>query len=84
MLVIEESIKFAIFQISNKYATLETLNSDSHEGLLMNPFSEREMHVHSDSKDARLQIEHHKLQESGEKEEVVLETFSDDDLTLGS
>ena len=35
--VIEESIKVNILQISNESATLETLNLDSHEALLLNP-----------------------------------------------
>ena len=50
----------------------------------MNPFYKREIHVPSDFEDTRLQIDHHMLQESSEKREVVLEPFSDDDLSLGS
>ena len=65
--VIEESIKVNILKIYNESVTLETLNSDSQEGLLLNLFSEREIHVPSNFEDARLQIDHHKLQEISEK-----------------
>ena len=74
--VMEECIEGNIYQIFDESNALETLNLDSHEGLLMNSFYERDMHVASHFEDVRLQIDHPELRESSEKEEIFLEPLA--------
>ena len=81
---IEESTKVNLFQISNEYVVLETIDLDSHEGLLLNLFFEKEINIHIDIEDTMLQIDHHRLQERSEKENYVLELFPNDDFPPSS
>jgi hypothetical protein len=80
VLVLEEYIEGILFQIFDEFFALETLNPDLHEETLMNPYFQSVMHIASDFEDVRLQFDHRKLQESTEKEEVVLEPLAHDDI----
>jgi hypothetical protein len=84
MPIMEECISNDFVQIVVDYTAPQTLNPDLHEETLMHPYFQGVMHIASDFEDVRLQFDHHKLQESSEKEEVVLEPLAHDDLPPGS
>jgi len=84
ILVMEEYIESNIFQIFYESIPLENFSSDSHEGLLINSFSKRDMDVPLDFEDSRLQIDHPKLQECSEKEDDVLEPLAEGNILSNS